>query len=242
MGWWWQAFSAAAPWSLLVAAAGAGVAEFIARLGGKRRGPFVIALDFALLAALSAVLLIVFVPAPTAARGSSVSLHLLADVLPVFSDRPQLALFQLAGNVFLLMPLAILVPVRFGWAKPVSRIVLSAFLVSVSIECLQVWQDAGRVGSLDDVLCNTAGAAFAAWCASRWRGRTTTAGSVRVWHRSGIEVRRSGVVHARRGQRLIGRVTLSDLPPLAEGATLEITLSESDGGALLVSAQASVAA
>ncbi|WP_410646714.1 hypothetical protein [Amycolatopsis sp. cmx-4-54] len=63
-----------------------------------------------------------------------------------------------------------------------------------------------------------------------------------MWHRSGIEVRRSGAANARRGQRLIGRVTLSDLPPLAEGATLEITLSESDGGALLVSAQASVAA
>ncbi|MFI7119107.1 VanZ family protein [Amycolatopsis sp. NPDC049868] len=241
MGWWWQAFFDAAPWSLLVAAAGAGVAEFVARLTGKRRGRFAVVLDFALLAALFAVLLIVFVPAPTAARGSSVSLHLLGDVLPVFSDSPELALFQLAGNVFLLTPLAILLPVRFGWAKPVSRIVLSAFLVSVSIECLQVWQDAGRVGSLDDVLCNTMGAALAAWCGSQWRGRTTS-GNVRVWHRSGIEVRRSGVVHARRGQRLIGRVTLSDLPPLAEGATLEITLSESDGGALLVSAQASVAA
>ncbi|MFJ8912570.1 VanZ family protein [Amycolatopsis sp. NPDC102389] len=240
MGWWWQAFFDAAPWSLLVAAAGAVVAEFVARLGGKRRGPFAVALDFALLAALFAVLLVVFVPAPTAARGSSVSLHLLADVLPVFSDRPELAVFQLAGNVFLLTPLAILAPMRFGWAKPVSRVVLSAFLVSVSIECLQVWQDAGRVGSVDDVLCNTAGAALAAWCASRWRGRA--AGSVRVWHRSGIEVRRSGVVNARRGQRLIGCVTLSDLPPLAEGATLEITLSESDGGALLVSARASVAA
>ncbi len=242
MGWWWQAFFDAAPWSLLVAAAGAGVAEFIARLNGKRRGLVVVALDFALLAALFAVLLIVFVPAPTAAHGSSVSLHLLADVLPVFSDRPELAMIQLAGNVFLLMPLAILLPTRFGWAKPVPRIVLSAFLVSVSIECLQVWQDAGRVGSLDDVLCNTAGAALAAWCGNRWRGRTATAGSVRVWHRTGIEVRRSGVAPARRGQRLIGRVTLSDLPPLAEGATLEITLSESDGGALLVSAQASVAA
>ncbi|MFC9250825.1 VanZ family protein [Amycolatopsis thailandensis] len=241
MGWWWREFSGAAPWSLLVAAAGAGVAEFVARLRGKRRRPFAVALDFALLASLLAVLLVVFVPAPTAARGSSVSLHLLADVLPVFSDRPDVAVVQLAGNVFLLAPLALLIPVRFGGAS-VPRIVVSAFAVSVSIECLQVWQDAGRVGSLDDVLCNTAGAALAAWCGSRWRGRTAPSGTVRVWHRSGIEVRRPGPANVRRGQRLIGRVTLSDLPPMAEGATLEITLSESDGGALLVSAQASVAA
>lgn len=240
MGWWWQAFSDVAPWSLLAAAAGAVVAEFVARLRGNRRPRSAIALDFALLASLFAILAIVFVPAPMAGRGSPVSLHLLGDVLPVFDDRPDLALFQLAGNVLLLAPLALLAPVRFDWAKPVPRIVLAAFAVSVSIECLQVWQGAGRVGSLDDVLCNTAGAALAAWCGSRWRGRAT--GSVRVWHRSGIEVRRSSAVSARRGQRLIGRVTLNDLPPLAEGATLEITLSESDGGALLVSAQASVAA
>ncbi|MFK0250608.1 VanZ family protein [Amycolatopsis azurea] len=242
MGWWWQAFSDAAPWSLLAAAAGAGVVEFVARLRGKRRRPFVVALDFALLASLFAVLLVVFVPAPTAARGPSVSLHLLADVLPVFSDHPDVALVQLAGNVFLLAPLAVLLPVRFDWAKPVSRIVVSAFAVSVSIECLQVWQGAGRVGSLDDVLCNTVGAALAAWCGSLLRGRTAPSGTVHVWRRSGIEVRRAGLANARRGQRLIGRVTLCDLPPLAEGATLEITLSESDGGALLVSAQASVAA
>ncbi|MFC3451553.1 VanZ family protein [Amycolatopsis speibonae] len=242
MGWWWQAFSGAAPWSLLAAAAGAGIAEFVARFQGKRRRPFAAALDFGLLASFFAVLLVVFVPAPTAGRGSSVSLHLLADVLPVFSDHPDLALIQLAGNVFLLTPLAVLMPVRFGWARPVPRIVVSAFVVSVSIECLQVWQGAGRVGSLDDVLCNTAGAALAAWRASRRRARSTTTGTVRVWRRSGIEVRRSGMANTRRGQRLIGRVTLCDLPPLAEGATLEITLSESDGGALLVSAQASVAA
>ncbi|GAB3744932.1 hypothetical protein GCM10027598_80480 [Amycolatopsis oliviviridis] len=242
MGWWWQAFSEAAPWSLLAAAAGAGVAEFVARLRGKRRRAFVVVLDFALLASLFAVLLIVFVPAPTVGRGSSVSLHLLADVLPVFSDHPDLALVQLAGNVFLLAPLAALSPVRFGWARPVPRIVFTAFVASVSIECLQVWQGAGRVGSLDDVLCNTAGAALAAWCGSRWRTRPVPSGTVRVWRRSGIELHRSASANARSGQRLIGRVTLCDLPPLAEGASIEITLSESDGGALLVSAQASVAA
>ncbi|RSM74009.1 VanZ family protein [Amycolatopsis sp. WAC 01375] len=242
MGWWWQAFSGAAPWSLLAAAAGAGIVEIGARLRGKRRRPFAIALDFALLASLFAVLLVVFVPAPPAGRGSPVSLHLLADVLPVFGDHPDPALFQLAGNVFLLTPLAVLMPVRFEWARPVPRVVLSAFVASVSIECLQVWQGAGRVGSLDDVLCNTAGAALVAWCGTLWRARTATVDSVSVWQRSGIEVRSSGVANARRGQRLIGRVTLNDLPPLAEGATLEITLSESDGGALLVSAQASVAA
>ncbi|MFD6071004.1 VanZ family protein [Amycolatopsis lurida] len=240
MGWWWQAFSDVAPWSLLTAAAGAGVAAFAARLRGNRRRRSAIALDFALLASVFAVLAIVFVPAPVPGRGSPVSLHLLGDVVPVFEGRTDLALVQLAGNVLLLAPLAVLAPMRFDWARPVSRIVLAAFAVSVSIECLQVWQGAGRVGSLDDVLCNTAGAALVAWCGSRWRGRATA--SVRVWHRSGIEVRRPGAVNARRGQRLIGRVTLSDLPPLAEGATLEITLSESDGGALLVSAQASVAA
>lgn len=240
MGWWWQAFFDAAPWSLLAAAAGAVVAEFVARRRGNRRRRTAIALDFALLASLFAVLRSCSYRRRSPARGSSVSLHLLGDVLPVFDDRPDVALFQLAGNILLLAPLAVLVQARFGWAKPVSRIVLAAFAVSVSIECLQVWQGAGRVGSLDDVVCNTAGAAIAAWCGSRWRNRAK--GSVRVWHRSGIEVRRSGSSNARRGQRLIGRVTLSDLPPLAEGATLEITLSESDGGALLVSAQASVAA
>ncbi|MBE1577096.1 VanZ family protein [Amycolatopsis roodepoortensis] len=240
MGWWWQAFFDAAPWSLLAAAAGAVVAEFVARRRGNRRRRYLIALDFALLASLFAVITVVFVPVPMAGHGSPVSLHLLGDVLPVFDDRPDVALFQLAGNVLLLAPLAVLAPMRFDWAKPVPRIVLAAFAMSVSIECLQVWQGAGRVGSLDDVLCNTAGAALAAWCGSRLRSRA--AGSVRVWHRSGIEVRRPGAVNARRGQRLIGRVTLSDLPPLAEGATLEITLSESDGGALFVSAQAEVAA
>ncbi|MGY6653038.1 VanZ family protein [Amycolatopsis sp. TRM77291] len=240
MDWWWQAFFDAAPWSLLAAAAGAVVAEFVARRRGNRRRRYLIALDFALLASLFAVIPVVFVPAPMAGHGSPVSLHLLGDVLPVFDDRPDVALFQLTGNVLLLAPLAVLAPVRFDWAKPVPRIVLAAFAMSVSIECLQVWQGAGRVGSLDDVLCNTAGAALAAWCGSQWRSRAT--GGVRVWRRSGIEVRRSGAVNARRGQRLIGRVTLSDLPPLAEGATLEITLSESDGGALFVSAQAEVAA
>ncbi|MBB5851256.1 VanZ family protein [Amycolatopsis umgeniensis] len=234
MGWLWRAFCDAAPSALIASATGAGLLRLVHR---RTQTLLVTALDFALLTALSAVLLVVFLPPPGNWHSPPMNLNPLADVGPTLHS--DVALFQAVGNVALLIPLAILLPLRFAGARSIPRVALLALSLSGAIECLQVLFDDGRVGTFDDIVFNTAGAALGARLSRfRWREPTPAPARVALWRRSDVEVQRI----TGGGRHLIGRALLHDLPPLADGATLEITLSESHGGTLVVSARASMAA
>ncbi|HJQ44958.1 MAG TPA: VanZ family protein [Amycolatopsis sp.] len=100
--------------------------------------------------------------------GSGSSLHLVpgSDVLTEFTDDG--SLWQIAGNLVLLAPLGLLVPLRVPPLRSISRMAFFAFAVSVAIEVTQYFLHAGRVTSTDDVLLNTLGAAAGATLTCGW--------------------------------------------------------------------------
>ncbi|WP_093160986.1 VanZ family protein [Saccharopolyspora antimicrobica] len=135
---------------------GSAVARAVARSGPDPREPL---LDGALAYSALCVGYLVFLPQPPAAEpvrpslGKDVSMALTAgpgDVLPWV---------QLAGNVLLLVPLAVLAPQRLPWFDSVVKIAFAGLLLSVSIELIQFLAVPGRVAATDDVVCNTIGAA-----------------------------------------------------------------------------------
>lgn len=69
---------------------------------------------------------------------------------------------QLFGNLLLLFPLGVLLPMRVEWLGSVPRVAVAALVGSVSVELLQFLVVAGRVASTDDVVLNTLGAATGA--------------------------------------------------------------------------------
>ncbi|HVW40667.1 MAG TPA: VanZ family protein [Amycolatopsis sp.] len=100
--------------------------------------------------------------------GSGSSLHLMpgSDILTEFADDG--SLWQIAGNLVLLAPLGLLVPLRVPALRSISRMTFFAFAVSVGIELLQYVLHNGRVTSTDDVLLNTLGAAAGATLTCGW--------------------------------------------------------------------------
>lgn len=93
-------------------------------------------------------------------HGSSVHLVPGSDILTEFTGTG--SLWQIAGNLVLLAPLGILVPLRVPALRSIRRITLVAFVVSVGLELAQHLLHLGRVTSTDDVLLNTLGVAAAA--------------------------------------------------------------------------------
>ncbi|NKQ59095.1 VanZ family protein [Amycolatopsis sp. K13G38] len=100
--------------------------------------------------------------------GEGSTLHLMpgSDILTEFSDDG--SLWQIAGNLLLLAPLGLLVPLRVPALRSIPRITFFAFAVSVAIELIQYLLHAGRVTSTDDVLLNTLGAAAGATLTCGW--------------------------------------------------------------------------
>lgn len=99
------------------------------------------------------------------------SLHLMpgADILTEFADNG--SLWQIAGNLLLLAPLGVLVPLRVPGLRSIRRIALAAFIVSVALELAQHALHVGRVTSTDDVLLNTLGVAATSTLTCGWTRR-----------------------------------------------------------------------
>jgi hypothetical protein len=94
-------------------------------------------------------------------------------------DLATMSTFQVMGNVVLLAPLGLLLPVRFTRLASVPSVLMVAALCSASIETVQYVLPLDRVASIDDVLLNTAGAGLGALASRPWwrPGRTSGRGS-----------------------------------------------------------------
>ena len=98
----------------------------------------------------------------------SIDLVPLHDLPTWFSEPPGTAVAQVTGNLAVLAGVGFFLPVRFGWAASLLRVLVIAAVGAVVIETLQWVLAIGRVSSVDDVLVNTAGAVLAAACSGRW--------------------------------------------------------------------------
>ncbi|MCO6008947.1 VanZ family protein [Actinoallomurus purpureus] len=83
--------------------------------------------------------------------------------LRFYLDRPSVkeALLEIGGNLALLMPLGVLLPVLFARLRGLVRLTLAAAVISLGIEAVQGFGITGRSFDVDDVILNTAGAAIA---------------------------------------------------------------------------------
>jgi hypothetical protein len=106
-----------------------------------------------------------FTPRPAPRSVDLVPLH---DLPSWFSGDPGTAAAQLVGNLLVLAGVGFGLPIRFGWAASLPRVLVIAAGSAVVIEALQWVLAIGRVSSLDDVLVNTVGAVLAAACSRRW--------------------------------------------------------------------------
>ena len=89
-----------------------------------------------------------------------------ADIIAVLMDKgsPGLGSFvNIAGNVALLAPLGLFLPLFWRWFDKAARTVGFCLGVSLSIELIQLV--AGGVTSVDDLLLNTLGGALGFACA-----------------------------------------------------------------------------
>lgn len=98
--------------------------------------------------------------------------------LRLYLDQPSVraALLEIGGNLALLMPLAILLPVISARFRGPLRVLLVVGLVSLCIETVQGMMIAGRAFDTDDVILNTTGAVLAYLLVgrrvSRWAHRS----------------------------------------------------------------------
>jgi hypothetical protein len=79
--------------------------------------------------------------------------------LRFYLDRPSIkdAVIQIGGNLALLAPLGVLLPVVFTRLRGIIRVTLVAALVSLAIEVAQGALIEGRAFDADDVILNVAG-------------------------------------------------------------------------------------
>lgn len=100
------------------------------------------------------------------------------QTLRLYLDQPSVraAVLEIGGNLALLMPLGVLLPVLSTRFRGPLRILFSVGLVSLCIETVQGTMIAGRAFDADDVILNTAGAVLAyllvGWKVSRWAHRS----------------------------------------------------------------------
>jgi VanZ family protein len=85
------------------------------------------------------------------------------QTLRLYLDQPSVraALLEIGGNVALLMPLGVLLPVISERFRGPLRILVVVGLVSMCIETVQGTMIAGRAFDADDVILNTIGAVLA---------------------------------------------------------------------------------
>jgi VanZ family protein len=101
------------------------------------------------------------------------------ETLRLYLDQPSVraALLEIGGNLALLMPLGVLLPVISTRFRGPLRIFLTVALVSLCIETVQGTMIAGRAFDADDVILNTLGAVAAYLLigrrVARWAHRST---------------------------------------------------------------------
>lgn len=85
------------------------------------------------------------------------------ETLRLYLDQPSVrtALLEIGGNVVLLMPLGVLLPVLSERFRGPLRILVVVGFVSLCIETVQGTMIAGRAFDADDVILNTIGAVLA---------------------------------------------------------------------------------
>lgn len=113
-----------------------------------------------LIVTLGALVLILVTMPVGDSHSSTLDLMPGADLADAYTDGG--SLWQVLGNLFLLLPLAALVPLRVPRLRSVRRIALLALVLSVLVEATQFVLHNGRVTSTDDVLLNTLGAVLGA--------------------------------------------------------------------------------
>lgn len=101
-------------------------------------------------------------PDPGASRYVHDNTH-PGQTLRLYLDQPSVraAVLEIGGNIALLMPLGVLLPVLSTRFRGPLRILLAVGLVSLCIETAQGTMIAGRAFDADDVILNTAGAVLA---------------------------------------------------------------------------------
>ncbi|GLY89883.1 VanZ family protein [Actinoallomurus iriomotensis] len=101
------------------------------------------------------------------------------QTLRLYLDQPSVkaALLEIGGNIVLLAPLGVLLPVLSNRFRGPLRILLTVGLVSLCIESVQGTMIAGRAFDADDVILNTLGAVLAylliGRLVARWAHRAT---------------------------------------------------------------------
>lgn len=98
--------------------------------------------------------------------------------LRFYLDRPSIkvALLEIGGNLALLMPLGVLLPILFNGLRGPIRLFLAVALISLGIETVQGVMITGRSFDVDDVILNTAGAFIAYLVVGRRFARWTRPG------------------------------------------------------------------
>lgn len=93
--------------------------------------------------------------------------------LRFYLDRPSIkeAATQIGGNLALLSPLGVLLPVVFNRLRGPLRLALVCGLISLVIETVQGNLIAGRAFDADDVILNTVGVVLAYLLIGRWLAR-----------------------------------------------------------------------
>ena len=102
--------------------------------------------------------------------------------LRFYLDRPSIkeAAIAIGGNLALLAPLGILLPVVFKSLRGLIRLTLLVALISLGIETVQGTLISGRTFDVDDIILNTIGAALAYLLVGRWVARLVH-GAKRPW-------------------------------------------------------------
>ncbi|WP_165912987.1 VanZ family protein [Tamaricihabitans halophyticus] len=136
-----------------------------ARHGHRRRAVLTAAVDIAVVVAALSALYLVMVPIPDVPPGMMNLTPGSEVVAGVFGREP---LWQVVGNVLLLLPLGALLPLRIGWLRGIGRVAIAGFCCAVLIESMQYALNTGRICTADDVLLNCAGAALGALATRRW--------------------------------------------------------------------------
>jgi len=162
MGAAWRDHGTTIVWALLILPVGALVAYLWRRRSRDRRDTVAeIGLVFWTLPFLG----MLFTPQRAPRSIDLVPLH---DLPSWISGDPSTALAQVGGNLLVLAAVGFFLPIRFGWACSLPRILGIAVGAAVLIESSQWVLSIGRVSSIDDVLVNTAGAVLAAALSRRW--------------------------------------------------------------------------
>lgn len=97
----------------------------------------------------------------------------IVQTVRMFQLRPAFALKNVSGNLALLAPLGLLLPLLWPRFRSAARTVLIGLIVSLGIETLQYLLPGIRITDIDDVILNTLGVAAGYALYHAWRPALT---------------------------------------------------------------------